>query len=73
MIYLRARYYDSGVGGFTSADTHWNVGNMIYGDNTENTVPDVAAILQSGNLYVYCGGNPISILIQAEIYERVNG
>lgn len=33
---------------------------MIYGDNTENTVPDVAAILQSGNLYVYCIGNPVN-------------
>ena len=60
LIYLRARYYDSGVGGFTSADTHWNVGNMIYGDNAENTVPDITAIMQSGNLYVYCMGNPVN-------------
>ena len=60
LIYLRARYYDAGGGGFTSADTHWNVGNMIYGDNAENTVPDIAAIMQSGNLYVYCMGNPVN-------------
>lgn len=30
--YLRARYYSPGVGRFTQEDTHWNPGNMIYGD-----------------------------------------
>ena len=59
LIYLRARYYDSGVGGFTSADTHWNVGNMIYGDDNTG-IPSIAAIMQSGNLYVYCMGNPVN-------------
>ena len=61
MIYLRARYYDSGVGGFTSADTHWNVGNMIYGDDNTG-IPSIAAIMQSGNLYVYCMGNLVNLL-----------
>ncbi len=61
LIYLRARYYDSGVGGFTSEDTHWNVGNMIYGDNNTG-IPSIAAILQSGNLYLYCMGNPVMYL-----------
>ena len=31
--YLRARYYDPLIGRFTQADTHWNIDNMIYGDN----------------------------------------
>ena len=61
LIYLRARYYDSGVGAFTSADTHWNVGNMIYGDDNTG-IPSIAAILQSGNLYVYCMGNPVNLV-----------
>ena len=59
LIYLRARYYDSGVGVFTSEDTHWNVGNMIYGDDNTG-IPSIAAILQSGNLYLYCMGNPVN-------------
>ena len=58
-IYLRARYYDSARGRFTQEDTHWNVSNMIYGDDPDNTVPDQNAIKQSGNLYVYCGNNPV--------------
>ena len=32
---------------------------MIYGDNPENKTPDSSAITQSGNLYVYCGNNPV--------------
>lgn len=74
-IYLRARYYDVQNGRFTTEDTHWNPGNMIYGDNPEkfnergendplglNTytyVPDNAAIRQSGNLYSYAINNPL--------------
>ncbi len=33
--YLRARYYTPGTGRFTQADTHWNPGNMIYGDDPQ--------------------------------------
>ena len=58
-IYLRARYYNAEQGRFTQEDTHWNVSNMIYGDAPDNTVPDQSAIIQSGNLYVYCGNNPV--------------
>ena len=58
-IYLRARYYNAEQGRFTQEDTHWNVSNMIYGDDSDNTVPDQSAILQSGNLYAYCSNNPI--------------
>ena len=57
---MRARYYDAGIGSFTQEDTHWNVSNMIYGDapNGENPLPNMNAILQSGNLYVYVMNNP---------------
>ena len=61
MIYLRARSYDSSIGRFISEDTHWNPSNMIYGDNpSENPVPNIAAIMQSGNLYVYCMNDPVN-------------
>ena len=62
--YLRARYYDPQIGRFITADNHWNVGNMLYGDDPIKFggiyVPLVAAIIQSGNLYVYCGNNPVA-------------
>jgi len=32
-IYLRARYYNPALGRFLAEDTHWNPGNMVYGDN----------------------------------------
>ncbi len=74
--YLRARYYSPEVGRFTQEDTHWNPGNMIYGDEPqkwnewqgeEDTLnlhaytykPEATAVAQTGNLYAYCGGNPI--------------
>jgi len=72
--YLRARYYDPAIGRFTQADTHWDVSNMIYGDNpqkineredalglkTYTYVPEITAIMQAGNLYVYGLGNPVA-------------
>ena len=60
-IYLRARYYDPSYGRFTSEDTHWNPGNMIYGDNNTG-IPSMQAIMQSSNLYVYCTSNPINFV-----------
>ena len=71
--YLRARYYDPSIGRFTQQDTHWNVANMIYGDNPQKInesqdalglkaytyAPSIGSIMQSGNLYVYCINNPI--------------
>ena len=63
-IYLRARYYNPATSRMLSEDTHWNVGNMVYGDdplklNEYTMVPNILAIMQSGNLYVYCMSNPI--------------
>ena len=49
--YLRARSYDPSIGRFTQPDPYWNINNMQG---------STAAILQSGNLYVYCGNNPVT-------------
>jgi hypothetical protein len=35
---------------------------MIYGNNPDSLVPDIGAIIQSSNLYSYCGGNPIMFI-----------
>ena len=65
-IYLRARYYDPSMGRFISQDTHWNIDNMIYGDKEykdgKRKIPDIQAILQSGNLYAYCMNNPMNFI-----------
>jgi len=55
-VYLRNRYYDPSVGRFVTKDPHWNVGNMIYGDDG---LPSLINIMQSGNLYVYGLNNPL--------------
>ena len=71
--YLRARYYSPEMGRFTQEDTHWNPANRLYGDEPQKInertdklglksyayAPDITAVMQSGNLYAYCGGNPI--------------
>ena len=58
---------------FTQQDTHWNTSNKIYGDNpqkineredklglkTYSYAPQIIAVVQSGNLYVYAVGNPV--------------
>ena len=73
LYYLRARYYDPLIGRFTQEDIHWNTANMIYGDNplkineredalglkTYSYAPQLSAVVQSGNLYVYGANNPI--------------
>ena len=71
--YLRARYYDPTIGRFTQQDTHWTTANSIYGDNPQKIneredklglksysyAPQITAVMQSGNLYVYGVNNPI--------------
>lgn len=66
-IYLRARYYDPATSRMLSEDTHWNTSNSIYGDdplslNKYTYAPDIAAIRQSGNLYVYAMNNPLTFI-----------
>ena len=55
--YLRARNYNPSTGRFLAEDTHWNPGNMIY--DADGNISRTA-MMQSTNLYVYCGSNPIS-------------
>ena len=62
--YLRNRYYQPRNGRFTQADPYWHTGNMVYGDdplqlNEYTYKPDIHAIMQSGNLYVYGLNNPL--------------
>ena len=54
--YLRTRYYQPGGGRFAQIDSYWNSDNLLY-DATGQV--SLAAILQSGNLYTYCGNNPV--------------
>jgi len=86
--YLRTRNYDSATSRMLSPDPHWTSRNMIYGDNSikinEHTnalglkvytyVPDINAIMQSSNLYVYCGNNPTMYVdSNGEIFMLVTG
>ena len=58
--FAQARYYVPQVGRFSAEDTHWNPGNMIYGDDSRNKIlPDINAIRQSANLYSYIMNNPL--------------
>jgi len=73
MQYLRARYFDSDVGRFTQEDPHWHIGNHVFGNEAirmnerqdrfgrefYTKVPNMWAMMQAGNLYVYCVNNPI--------------
>ena len=76
-IYLRARYYSPVNGRFTTKDPHWDVNNMIYGDSLEDNpkvrVPNILAIKQSANLYVYCLNNTINYLDHTGLWVAVFG
>ena len=63
--YLRARYYLPRYGRFSQQDTHWNTGNMLYGDNpvtlNGRQIPNYSAISQGLNFYTYCADNPVAL------------
>jgi RHS repeat-associated protein len=65
VYYAKARFYEPGISRFLSPDPYWHPGNMIYGDNPQDPlglgcyVPNIYAIQQSSNLYVYCINNPV--------------
>ena len=73
------------IGRFTQQDTHWTNANRIYGDNPQKTneredrlgiqtytyVPQIAAVLQSGNLYVYCMNDPVMYVdVSGEVTQK---
>jgi hypothetical protein len=43
----------------TSIDFSYNPLDSVVEVKTETRTPDILAIIQSGNLYMYCGNNPI--------------
>jgi len=57
--FAQARHYDPTTMSFTSADTHWGTGNMLYGDSG-SALPDINAIKQSTNLYSYVMSDPLT-------------
>ena len=63
--YLRARSYLPRYGRFSQQDTHWNTGNMLYGDNpvtlNGRQIPNYSAISQGLNFYTYCADNPVAL------------
>ena len=64
------------VGRWTQPDPHWSLANSIFGDeprrinertdpqglHTYTMVPDIWAIIQSGNLYMYVMHNPVRFI-----------
>lgn len=55
---LQVLYYNPFTLIGSQEDSHWNTKNMVYGDNN-SLVPNIRAIRQSSNLYVYAINNPI--------------
>ncbi|MDR2570178.1 MAG: RHS repeat-associated core domain-containing protein [Oscillospiraceae bacterium] len=73
--YLRARFYTQRLGRFTSEDPYWNTGNVLYGDDPQKTangrlIPNIHAIRQSSNLYVYCMSNPIAFIDPSGLFIK---
>jgi len=70
-IYLRARFYNPLTGRMLSEDPHWTIDNMIFGDDVRRInehldrytmIPDVLAIMQAANLFVFGINNPVRFI-----------
>ena len=82
--YTPARNYNPVIGRWTQPDPYWNSSNSIYGSDAVKMahgvlMPDMAAIMQSGNLYAYCMNNPIKytdptgeLAFPGEIHDAVS-
>lgn len=57
--FAQAREYQPENGRFTAEDVHWKAYNSTYGDKWESNMPDLNAIRQSNNLYVYVMNNAV--------------
>lgn len=58
--FAQAREYRGELGRFCAEDVHWNEYNSIYGNKLRhNNEPNINAVRQSLNLYVYCMNSPI--------------
>ena len=63
---------------FLTEDPYWNVSNMLYGKFTSAVERRVyyPAVVQSGNRYAYCGGNPVaytdSIGLDKDLDDYIN-
>ena len=62
LFYMRERYYNPELGRFINEDPFWNPENMVYGEPSTYPIPNISAIMQSGNLYVYAVNNPIKFV-----------
>jgi hypothetical protein len=64
IYHAQARFYDPDLKRFISPDPHWNAHNRIYGDSpvimpNAGLLPDLLALRDSSNLYVYALNNPL--------------
>ena len=61
--YLRARSFNPRTGRFTQPDPFWNIHNMAFGNSpvmmNGRPVPNHWAMVQAGNLFMYCMHNPV--------------
>ena len=67
LLYMRARYFNTDIKRFLSEDPYWDIHNMIYGSNPVTMEhgglkPNIHAISQSSNLYVYVMNNPVNFI-----------
>jgi len=71
VYFANARFYDPAAFRWLSSDPHWNPNNRLY--YPESLLPDIYAIRQSANLYVYVMNNPLNYVDPTGLFsERWN-